>query len=140
MEQKPIKVGVRHGDGPAPGYRWNVAILDFAFGEVMGFLTHAEYQHIAMQIKELAREDDPSHSQTVSVSKIQDFFELREKGGILGNKNVRIFFGLDKSKQAIVILGGLKKENNGHTPDGTRILVQRRWRKYLKGDYGEFNP
>jgi hypothetical protein len=138
--KKQIKIGVRHGDGPAPGYRWNVAILDIAFNEVMGFLREPEYQHIAMPIQELAREDDPSHSRTASVDQVQDFFELREKGGILGKKNVRIFFGLDKSKQAIVILGGLKKESTGQIPDGTRISINRRWRKYRNGDYGEWNP
>ena len=109
MGKKQIKVGVRHGDGPPPGYVWSVGILDFAFAEVMGFLNEAEYGHIAMQVKELAREDDPSHSRTASVDQIQGFFELREKGGILGKKNVRIFFGLDKSKKTIVILGGLKR-------------------------------
>src|SRR5690606_14708833 len=94
--KQPIKVGVRQGDGPPPGYQWNVAVLDFAYNEVMGFVTKAEYQHLAMQVKELARQDDPSHPVTVSVDKIDDYYELREKGGILGKKNVRIFFGIDK--------------------------------------------
>jgi hypothetical protein len=139
VEKKQIKVGVRQGDGLAPGYVWNVGILDCAFDEVRGFLTEAEYDHIAMQVKELARENNPSHSQTASIDQIADYLELRDKGGILGNKNVRVFFGLDKPKQAIIVLGGIKKENNGHTPEGTKILMGRRWRKYRNGDYGEFN-
>jgi hypothetical protein len=140
VTKKQIKVGVRQGDGPAPGYRWNVGILDFAFDEVRGFLTEAQYSHISMQIKELARESDPTHSQTASVDQIHDYHELREKGGVLGKINVRIYFGVDKEKHTILILGGLKKENNGPTPDGTRISMRRRWRKYKNGDYGEFNP
>jgi hypothetical protein len=140
LGKKQIKIGVRQGDGPAPGYKWNVGILDFAFEEVTEFLTESQYQHIAMQVKELAREDDPTHSRTLSVDAVEDFFEIREKGGVLGKKNVRIFFALDKTIRAIIILGGIKKENNGPTPDGTRILMKRRLRMYSGGDYGTFVP
>jgi len=140
VAKKQIKIGVLYGRGPTPGYEWNVAILDMAFSEVLRFLTPGQYGHMAMQVKELARERDPTHSQTVSVRSIEDYHELRDKGGILGKKNVRIFFGMDKAKQAIVILGGLKKENDSQTPSGTRIQMRRRWRKYKNGDYGEFHP
>ena len=139
MAKKHIKIGVRQGSGPEPGYEWNVGILDVGFDEVIGFLNKPEYEHIAMQVKELAREQDPSHPATVSVDKIGTFYELREKGGF-GNKNVRVFFGIDKPKRSIVILGGIKMENNGPTPEGTRIAMSRRWRKYSNGDFGEFTP
>jgi len=74
----------------------------------------------------------------VDVDQIEDFHELREKGGILGNKNVRIFFGINKGDRTILILGGFKKENNGPTPGGVKITMRRRWRKYQAGDYGVF--
>jgi len=137
--KKQIKIGVRQGHGTPPGYKWTVAIIDVAFGEVMKFLTDGQYEHLAMQVKELAREDDPTHSRTASVAQIENYYELRDKGGILGKKNVRVYFGMDKLKQSLVILGGLKKENDGQTPDGTRILMRRRWRKYLNGDYGSLD-
>lgn len=140
MAKKQVKIGVLHGRGPAPGYKWNVAILDFAFDEVRGFLTDSQYEHISMQVKELAREDDPTHPRTVSVDAIEDFFELRDKGGVLGRMNVRIFWGVEKDKQTVVILGGIKKEKDGKTPEGTRIAMKRRWRKYRNGDYGTFAP
>jgi len=140
VAKKQIKIGVRHGDGPAPGYQWNVAILDFAFDEVRAFLSESQYEHIAMQVKELARETDPSHPRSVSVDAVDDFYELRDKGGVLGKKNVRIFFGISKDERAIVIFGGIKKENDGAIPEGTRIAVGRRWRKYRNGDYGGFTP
>lgn len=136
MGKKQIKVGVREGGGPAPGYKWNVAILDLGFNEVAAFLKKIQYEHIAAQVKELAREDDPSHCSTVSVDQIDDYFELRDKGGVLGKINVRVFFGICKKDRAIVILGGIKKENEGPTPAGTKITMQRRWRKYKNGDYG----
>ena len=33
--RKPVKVGVKEGGGPPPGYQWNVDILDQAFEEAM---------------------------------------------------------------------------------------------------------
>src|SRR5215469_490289 len=113
--KRPVKVGVLRGGGPPPGYQWNVHILDLAFDETMGFCNGDQYQHLAMQMKELAREEDPTHSQTLSVDAIEDFHELRDKGGILGGMNVRVFFFLDKKIQALVVLGAIKKQNDGPT-------------------------
>lgn len=85
MAKRHVKVGVREGGGPPPGYRWTVHILNVAFVEAMDLLDADQYQHAAQQVRELAREDDPSHSVTQSVDSIEAFFELRDKGGILGN-------------------------------------------------------
>ena len=115
-------------------------MIDFVRAEVLAFLNIDQYQHFVLQFKELARENDPGHSQTASVDAIEDFFELRDKGGILGKLNVRIFFHLDKARSAIVILGGIKKQNEGATPPGDKRRMARRRRKYLKGDYGFLEP
>jgi phage-related protein len=128
MERKPVKVGVLQGEGSRPGYEWNVLILDRAYQEAMSFLTEDQYQHLAMQFKELARESDPSHSQVADVKSIEDFFELRDKGGILGKINVRVFFGLETSRKNLFVLGCFKKETNGRTPAGVRIRIRNRWR------------
>jgi hypothetical protein len=85
----------------------------------------------------LAHEIDPSHPQTASVDSVEDFYELRDKGGVLGGMNVRIFFLLDKQKSSIVVLGGIKKQNDGPTPLGAKIRMRRRARKYRNGDYAE---
>ena len=93
-------------------------------------------------MRELAREKDPTHSQSLSVDAVEDFHELREKGGVLGKINVRVFFAVDKRKtadidhHAIVVLGAVKKESEGKTPEGDRIRIKRRLRKYLAGEYG----
>ena len=134
---KQVKVGVTQGGGPPPGYCWDVDILDEGFHEVMKFLNKDQYAHLALQFKELARESDPSHSQTARVDAIETFFELRDKGGILGGMNVRVFFLLDKEKPSIVVLGGVKKQNDGPTPIGVKVRMRRRARKYRNGDYAE---
>ncbi len=90
-----------------------------------------------MQFQELARQADVTHSTILSVRKMtgNDYYELREKGGVLGRINVRVFFGVDPDSRSLVILGAIKKENEGPTPQGDIITMRRRWRKYLAGDY-----
>jgi hypothetical protein len=133
---KGIKVGVHKGDGD-PAYKWNVLVLDLAFKDAMGFLDDAKYHHEVEQIQELAREMDPTHAVTQTIASIEDFFELKDKGGPLGKINVRVFFTLDKPRAAIVILGAIFKQNNGQTPFGDRKRMKRRKRKYESGDFGE---
>ncbi|MGH7135971.1 MAG: hypothetical protein ACREHD_09540 [Pirellulales bacterium] len=135
VPEKEVKVGVKRGAGPPPGYRWTVLVLDSAFKEAMAFLSEGQYQHLAMQVKELAREGDPTHSVTNDVRSIEDFYEIRDKGGVLGNLNVRIFFTLEKNTSSLAVLGVIKKQNDGPTPAGDSIRMRRRMRKYLSGDY-----
>jgi len=132
---KDLKIGVHKGDGE-PEFKWNVLILDLAFHDAMQFLDESQYQHISEQVQELARELDPTHPMTQTVSCVEDLFELKDKGGPLGKINVRVFFVLDKPRKAIVILGAIFKQNDGKTPFGDKKRMQRRGRKYFAGEYG----
>ncbi len=126
--RKPVKVGVKQGGGPPPGYQWNVDILDQAFEEAMAILNEDQYGYIASQVRELARHEDPTHSLTLELRTIEDFQELREKWGILRRLNIRVFYFLRGSDRTIVIMGVIKKENNGPTPVGDRLRMKRRKR------------
>jgi len=139
MRERRIKVGLKKGQGPPPGYQWNVLILNVADDEIRKLLTDVQHDHMKEQVKELARQPDPTHSNVVDVRKMrkESFHEIRDKGGVLGRMNVRVFFGVDTDVRAIVILGGILKQNDGATPDGDRIRMQRRWRKYRKGEFGK---
>jgi hypothetical protein len=131
-KKKQVKVGVVTGGGPPPGYLWNVEIFDQAHAEAIGFLREHQYEHLANQFRELARQNDPTHSDTIDVRQIEEFHELRDKGGLLTNLNVRVFFFVHKPTRAIVVLGTIKKENNGPTPVGDRLRMRRRMRLYLE--------
>jgi hypothetical protein len=133
---KPLKTGVVQGAGPPPGYQWSVGLLSFALDEATDCLTSAGYRHLEMQVKELATLDQPSNSPTVDVRPIEDFYEIRDKGGPLGNTNIRVFFGIDAPHRALIVLGVIKKQNSGKTPLGDKVRMRRRWRNYLAGDYG----
>jgi hypothetical protein len=132
MAEKEVKVGVQRGSGPPPGYEWNVNLLDQAFEEAMGFLSEDQYDHLAEQVRELARQDDPTHSETVDIRPIEDFYEIRDKGGILGKINARVFYFVHKPSRTMVVLGAIKKENNGPTPLGDKCRMRRRRRLYLE--------
>jgi hypothetical protein len=135
MAKKDLKVGVNEGGGPPPGYRWSVHIIQAAFVEANKFLSEDQYQHAAHQIKELASEDDPSHSISQSIDAIETFFELRDKGGILGNINLRIFFHLDRDRSILLVLGAINKKNDGPTPIGDKIRMRNRLKRYKRGEF-----
>jgi hypothetical protein len=136
VAKKQIKVGVKQFAGRPPGFLWHEWNLDLAFKEAMEFLDDGQYRHMALQMQDLATEDDPTHSSLCSVRQIEDFYELRDWGGVLRSLNVRVFFGVDKARHALVVIGAIQKQNNGPTPLGDKVRMRRRWRKYLDGDYG----
>jgi len=131
--RRTVKTAAKEGGGPPPGYRWSIQIFDSAYDEGESLLTKDQMLHIRQQLRDLARHDEPSRSNTLSIDKIEDFYELREKGGILGKMNVRVFFGVNNSEREIVVLGVVKKENNGPTPIGDKVRMRYRWRKYQTG-------
>lgn len=136
MKKKLLKVGAKLGKGQPP-FLWSIGILDVAFAEAKEFLTDSQYKHLRLQVQELARCPEPTTSETIDVRPVETFHELRDKGGILGNLNVRLFFGVQKDDiRAIVILGVINKKTDGKTPQGTKTLMKRRWRNYQNGDYG----
>jgi hypothetical protein len=134
--RKPLKVGVWEGGGSPMGYLWTVAILDIAFEEALATVGERGYSHFAMQFKIMATSSDPTHCEEVDVRSVEDFYEVRDGGGVCGNVNVRVFFGMDMERRTIITLGTIKKQNNGPTPQGTKITMRRRLRCYRNGDYG----
>jgi len=131
-----INVAGRKGKTDPP-YQWSVGILDRAHREASSHLDDAQYQHMALQVKELARQGDPTHSDVVDVRKVEEFYEIRDSGGVLNGINVRLFFGVDDGERWIIVMGLIKKQNNGKTPKGAKKRMERRWRKYKSGDYGK---
>lgn len=137
-EKPQMKLGVKKGGGvPPTTFKWSVAILDVAHREASELLTDVQYRHLAMQVKELAKQIEPTHSETVDVKKIEDYYEISDRGGVLGDINVRVFFGVHGQEPWIIVLGVIKKQNNGKTPMGDKIRMTRRWRKFKAGEYGQ---
>lgn len=71
------------------------------------------------------------------MDQVEDFYELRDKGGILGGLNVRVVFALDRGRRALLVLGAIKKQNDGPTPKGDKVRMRRRKRLYDGGQLQE---
>ena len=136
MARTPLKLGIAANPNSNPARYWSCWGLDIGWTEIRKEFSSVEYEHLVQQFRLLATEVSPSISKCLSIDKVEDFFELRDKGGVLGNTNARIFYGIDSDRGAVITLGGIKKQNNGPTPLGDKVRMRRRWRKYLNGDYG----
>lgn len=123
----------KEGGGGEPPFKWNVERLDQMEKEAQKQLDGAQYEHMKDQVRSLAREDDPTHPQAVDVRALgNELYELRDKGGPLRKLNVRIFFNvLKKAIREIVLLGLIKKENEGKTSPAKRKLMMLRGKKYI---------
>jgi hypothetical protein len=138
VTEKKLKVGLRAGGGPEPGYKWSVLFLTVAEAEARRILKRSDqYDHVIDQIRDLATQEDPSRPSTLRVERVGDFYELKEKGGPLGKTNLRVFFIIEEERKSIVLLGHYKKEEEGKTPSPVVRTMSRRRRKYLNGDYGD---
>jgi len=102
----------------------------------MRFLDEAQYGHVIDLMRALAAEPDPRRPKTVEVEAVEGFFELKDKGCILGNINLRIFFIVEDESKAVLVLGAIKKEADGKTPEWAKIRVRNRLRRFRSGDYG----
>jgi len=127
MQENELSILGRIGQGPPPGYQWNVLSEDHVLGELRKLTNEHERSHLKDVMEQLASESDPRRSQLCDVKRFKEYFELRDKGGPLGNKNVRVFFMVVDSKRAIIILGVILKQNNGKTPPGAMVGIERRF-------------
>lgn len=130
--RKTVKVGVRRGAGEAPGYEWTVLIFDVAHDEALEFLTDAQLEHMQAHVRELAKLAEPTRSATIDVRPVEDIWEIRDKGGVLKKIAARVFFGVDHDSRRLIVLGSLKKENDGQTPVRIKIEMHRRMRDYFQ--------
>ncbi|MGE3175845.1 MAG: hypothetical protein AB7O32_00130 [Vicinamibacterales bacterium] len=134
--ENPLKVGALAGAGPPPGYAWSVLYLEQAASEARSFLNEEQYAHAVDLLRTLAEEVDPRRAQMVQVESVEDFFELKDKGGVLGKINMRVFFIVLPASKAIVVLGAVKKEADGKTPTVVRCKIRVRKRRFEKGEFG----
>ena len=129
-KRKGLRTGCNKGGGKPPGFKWSVRYFTEALGESR-VLTEVQHAHIVQQLKELARQKSPSHPETLDVKSIEDFHELRDKGGVLGRINFRVYFYIDKDADTIVVLGCDKKEEDGQTSLAIKVRMRNRLRRYL---------
>lgn len=107
---------------------WLLGYVTTAQDDAKKFLTPEQYAHAVRQFDELAAEQNPRKSLTQDVRPIDEFYELREKGGILGRINLRAYFAVFDEARLILVLGCYKKEDDGQTPPFIKIKMRNRLR------------
>jgi hypothetical protein len=95
-----------------------------------------QYAHVVDLLRTLASEADPRRAVCVTVEPVEDFFELKDKGGVLGKINLRVFFVVVDEERVILVLAAVKKEAMGKTPEWMKIRVRHRLRRFRSGDFG----
>lgn len=111
-----MDVITRAAKGPLHGAVWTLSYVDAVDRDANKFLDADQISHVIQQFESLAYEVDPTHPATQSVEPIDIFYELRDKGGILGKINFRGFFAVLQSTRTILVLGCFKKEAEDKTP------------------------
>lgn len=76
----------------------------------------------------MAYESDPTKSATQDVRKIQEFHELRDKGGILGKIDLRVYFVVVEERRLILVLATYKKEDEDQVASHIVTRVRNRLR------------
>ena len=117
-----MELNFRSGEGGSAA-KWAPAYLEESAVEARKFLNELQYQHAVQQVLSLCEEDDPTHPVLTDVGAVDEFYELRDKGGVLGKINLRVFFWVSKESRTIAVLGACKKEAENQTP--TRIRPKR---------------
>ncbi len=104
-------------DAAVPMPKKTVRVIGYAQKEGRTILKNdGKYQHIVDIEKRLVDFGNLEETCDLDIRSFHEFFELRERGGLLGNINLRVFFAHLPERNEIVILKTYKKERNDQTP------------------------
>ena len=60
----------------------------------------------------------------MDVRPIEGFYELRDKGGVLGNINLRVYFAVVHEERLLLVLGCYMKEDEGRAPGYIKVRMK----------------
>lgn len=109
-----------------------VRYMEVALHEACRFLTDVQYLQLMDITQELKHFGNPDATSGMSIRKIRNLYELREKGGVFGRINVRVFFGFDSVTRTVWVVGAYKKEEDGATNPVVIETMQERFKRVVK--------
>jgi hypothetical protein len=110
-----------------------VVVLDAARREGHKILSDPQYDHVVDLLKRLVDFGNQEELGDLSIEPISSFWELREKGGILGKINLRVYFGTLPEVQELIVAKAYKKHEEGQTPPHVIVAVENRLEEYKHG-------
>lgn len=114
-----------------------VAVLAVAKKEARGFLSAGQYLHMTDLVKQLTGFGIRHFESNLRIEPFGDFWELKDKGGVLGRLNVRVYFAHVDARNEVVVLSTYKKEDDGPAPTHIMYRLKNRLRMYLDGELRE---
>jgi len=143
MARKPRK-DARH-DAPTEGgsdsragkpenAKWVVVVLGAAKREGHKILNDVRYDHVMSIVKRLVDFGNLDEVGDLDIEPIGSFYELKEKGGILGKINLRIYFGTFPDVRELVVAKTYKKEEENALSRHVIVLVENRLEAYRNGE------
>lgn len=109
-----------------PKKRYDMVVLARAIAEGRKELNDGEYCHIVKILKKLVNWGDESKMGELSVKSIDGIYELCEKWGLLGKKNMRFYFDVFPELGKIVIAKTYRKDEEGQPPRHIILNAQNR--------------
>ena len=116
---------------------WDVHVLKAARLEGRKILTDVQYDHVVEVLKRLTDWEDKAEISDLRIEKIESFYELKDKGGVLGRLNLRVYFAALPENKDIIVLKTYKKEEDGACPRYITINVESRLDEFLSGNSSE---
>jgi hypothetical protein len=118
--------------------KWKVLALKKAREDAKDFLNDTQYAHVVELVRRLKDWQDRKQLTDLRIQKIRnDLWELKDKGGVLGKINVRVFFAPLSERKEIIVLGAFKKEMEDQTPGHMIVKMERRLSDYLEDQEGK---
>lgn len=119
-----------------PGKLRRVAVLPHAVREAKEILNDGQYFHVVGIVKRLVHFGDHRELWDLRIEAIDSFFELKLKGGLLGNINLRVYFADLAANNEIVVLKTYKKEEDHKTPRRIVVTLEDRLSDYCERRVG----
>lgn len=115
-----------------PSGKYRVGYLPKARTEGMKILGPVGYAYAVRQAERLRYWDDPEEMKLLRIEEVDEFFELKLKGNVLGKTNLRVFFSVfDAPEYKVIVLGAYKKEEEDQLP--RHVILGMRNRKRVVG-------
>lgn len=132
------QIAAERGEAESDDVQWQtVVVLAVAKAEGHDFLTPAQYLHVVDLAKQLVGFGARRFDSALTIAKLQEFWELKDKGGVLGRLNVRVYFKYEVDRNEIIVLSTYKKEDDGKAPSHILLRLRNRLRAYLNGELQE---
>jgi hypothetical protein len=111
---------------------YEVVVLKKAIDEGRKELNDGEYWHVVNILRKLVDFNDSAAMSELDIKPIDGIYELREKGGLLGKKNMRFFFDAFPKANKLVIARAYRKDEEDQTPRHIIINAHTRLAQWKK--------